>query len=327
MTPTSDLHVALNDLMPMYLHLDGEAQILNAGQTLAKLLPADLHSGDPEARPSFFDVFDVQRPRNVATFQGLIAQRGLKLHLRVRNGAKTELKGAFSPFHGGAIVNLSFGISVLDAVRDYTLTARDFAPTDLAIEMLYLIEAKSAAMEASRRLNTRLQGAMVAAEEQAFTDTLTGLKNRRALDHVMGRIAAARVPYSVMHLDLDYFKAVNDSLGHAAGDHVLQCVARILVEETRDDDTVARFGGDEFVLLFKGQIDKTILNRVAQRLIQRMEKPIWFEGQQCRISASIGTARSVDYDTPDATTLLSDADAALYQSKRAGRAQHRFHRA
>lgn len=102
---------------------------------------------------------------------------------------KTEVKGLLvaGPSEGQSIVNLSFGISVVDAVSDYSLNSADFAATDLTIEMLYLVEAKSAAMEASRKLNLRLQGAMIAAEEQAFTDTLTGLKNRRAMDHVLAR--------------------------------------------------------------------------------------------------------------------------------------------
>ena len=115
--------------------------------------------------------------------------------------------------------------------------------------MLYLVEAKSAAMDESRALNSRLQGAKIAAEEQAFTDTLTGLKNRRALDHVMARLLAMGEVFSCMHVDLDYFKSINDTLGHAAGDHVLQVVAQVLVAETRAPDTIARVGGDEFVIL------------------------------------------------------------------------------
>ena len=152
---------------------------------------------------------------------------------------------------------------------DYALVSSDFAATDLAIEMLYLVEAKSAAMEASRKLNLRLQGAMIAAEEQAFTDTLTGLKNRRAMDHVLARLIEAGREFALMHIDLDFFKAVNDTLGHAAGDHVLQNVARIMVEETRSDDTVARVGGDEFVILFDGLTDRETLVRVAERIIQK----------------------------------------------------------
>jgi len=210
-------------------------------------------------------------------------------------------------------------------VRDYSLTSADFAPTDLTMEMLYLIEAKSAAMEASRTLNQRLQGAKIAAEEQAFTDTLTGLKNRRAMDHVLDRTIASGQDFSLMHVDLDYFKTVNDTLGHAAGDQVLQHVARIMVEETRSDDTVARVGGDEFVILLHKVIDKGRLTDISQRLIARLEVPVPYEAHECRISCSIGTVRVSDYANPSAAQVMEDADIALYASKRQGRACMRFY--
>ena len=226
---------------------------------------------------------------------------------------------------GGMIVNLSFGISIMDAVRDYSLTNADFAATDLAIEMLYLVEAKSAAMEASRRLNLSLQGAKIAAEEQAYTDTLTGLKNRRALDTVLARLIAGGYSFAVMHIDLDYFKAVNDTLGHAAGDHVLQEVARVMVDETRDSDTVARVGGDEFTVILPNIKGHATLRRVGDRIIERLEVPIPFEGETCRISASIGTVWIEAGTRADAQEILSDADIALYASKHAGRAQQTFY--
>lgn len=128
-----------------------------------------------------------------------------------------------------------------------------------------------------------------------------------------------------MHVDLDFFKAINDTLGHPAGDHVLQQVARILVDETRDQDTVARVGGDEFVLVLEGIGDAERLDRIARRIISRLEEPIPFEGQACRISGSIGTSLSTLYPTPDPDQMMTDADLALYTSKRQGRAQHTIH--
>ena len=127
-----------------------------------------------------------------------------------------------------------------------------------------------------------------------------------------------------MQIDLDFFKAVNDTYGHAAGDHVLQKVAQVLVSVTRSDDVVARIGGDEFVIVFKGPIRRKHIERMARRMIEGVERPIPFQGKECRISASAGTVMSLDYETPDAATLLEDADRALYASKHAGRAQHRF---
>lgn len=221
-------------------------------------------------------------------------------------------------------VNLSFGISVVDAVREFDLTAADFAATDLTVEMLYLVEAKSAAMEASRQLNERLQSAREEAEQQALTDTLTGLKNRRAIDQEIFEALASREPFALMHADLDFFKAVNDTMGHAAGDHVLQEVSHIMTGETREVDSVGRVGGDEFVILLKGPQDSEVIDRIAQRIIDKLQVPIPFEDQFCQISGSIGTVVAGDYLNPTADQLLGDADAALYAAKHAGRGCHVF---
>jgi len=309
----------LDLICPMHVILDDSGHIMHVGPTLQKLRP-----DAPLAGRRFLELFELCRPRAVTSMQGLLSAAGVKLHLRLRDTPRTALKGILVPVNGGAILNLSFGISILDGVRDYALTSADFAATDLTIEMLYLVEAKSAAMEASRKLNQRLQGAMIAAEEQAFTDTLTGLKNRRAMDHILDRLLDAGQDFTLMHLDLDFFKAVNDTMGHAAGDHVLQKVARIMVEETRDEDTVARVGGDEFVLLFSRLLDRAKLETIANRIIAKLENPIPFEDEHCNISASIGTVLSTDYDTPSADKMMADADLALYASKHKGRACHTF---
>jgi diguanylate cyclase (GGDEF)-like protein len=267
-------------------------------------------------------VFEVARPRLVASFGDLRRVRPAKLKVQFTDDPRTSLKGVIVPAGDCSIVTLSFGISLIDAVRDYSLTSADFSATDLAIELLYLVEAKSAAMDASRTLNTRLQGAMIAAEEQAFTDTLTGLKNRRALDHIFTRLPE-QGGYALMNLDLDFFKQVNDTLGHAAGDHVLQQAARIMVEETRSEDTVARTGGDEFVLVFHRLDQVPKLEAIARRLIDRIEQPIPFENDICKISSSIGIAVARSGETPE--DVQKNADAALYAAKRAGRACHRVH--
>ncbi len=321
MISLDDLADTLELLCPMYVLLDPTGHIVRVGPTLRKLRP-----DAPMTGARFLELFELSRPRAVFDMAGLLANTGAKLHLQFRDAPRTGLKGVIAPVPQGrgAIINLSFGISVLDAVRDYALTSADFSATDLTIELLYLVEAKSAAMEASRKLNLRLQGAMIAAEEQAFTDTLTGLKNRRAMDHVLERMLAGAAPFALMHLDLDFFKAVNDTLGHAAGDHVLQQAARIMVEETRDGDMVARVGGDEFVLVFDGLQDRQRLDRIARRVIDRLEEPVPFQGQQCRISASVGTVLSGQSPGRAADELLHKADVALYASKRAGRACHTF---
>lgn len=308
----------LDRLMPFHLRLDPLGVIDGAGPTLRKLRPdLDLLG------QSFFEVFEVRRPARIAGPGDLSGLDGAEIRLRFRGDPPADLKGVALSIGDGShlLLNLSLGISLIDGVRRYGLANSDFAPTDLAIEMLYLVEAKSAAMAESRRLNQRLHGARLAAEEQALTDTLTGLKNRRALDHAVDRLIGDGNPFALMLVDLDFFKAVNDTLGHAAGDHVLRKAAHILTEEVRALDIVARTGGDEFVLLLRDPPRAKALTTIARRIISRLEEPIDYDGTQCRISASIGLTLSELYPTPEADRMLRDADGALYDSKRAGRAR------
>ena len=307
----------LDILCPMHVVLDANGVIRHAGPTAQKLRADTDLRGLP-----FMDAFTVMRPRGITTMAQLWEAQHLKLHLEMPGAPPARLKGVLVPDGNGAgIVNLSFGISILDGVRDYALTNADFAATDLAIEMLYLVEAKSAAMEASRKLNLRLQGAKNVAEEQAYTDMLTGLKNRRALDLLLEQLLAANAAFAVMHIDLDYFKAVNDTLGHAAGDHVLQVVAQAMIEETRGTDTVARVGGDDFTVILPNVSDIDVLERVGRRIIDRIEVPIPFNDALCKISASIGTVWIQNSNIATRETVMEDADIALYASKNKGRAR------
>ncbi|MCV2881401.1 GGDEF domain-containing protein [Actibacterium sp. XHP0104] len=309
---------AVARLMPLHLWLTPDGMIRQVGPTLQKLRPGiEMPGGE------FDDLFDLRRPRDAGPIWRLGDGATMRVQLAFRGTSGTALKGlAIGLGKGrGVLINLSFGISVVDAVAQFGLTLGDFAATDLAVEMLYLVEAKTAVEAETRRLTQRLQLARIAAEEQAYTDTLTGLKNRRALQPVMARLLEQPAAFGVMHVDLDYFKEVNDTHGHAAGDHVLQQAAQILQQETRASDTVIRLGGDEFVLLLDGPMTMARMRAIAQRIIERLQEPIPFEGNLCRISASIGAALSSDYDHPEPEQLLHDADMALYASKRAGRAR------
>ena len=246
---------------------------------------------------------------------------GRRVHLWLRNHPDIGLRGsaiALPPSSGGgALINLTFGVHLAQAVRRFGLTNDDFAPSDLAVELLYLQEAKAVVMAELRGLTARL--------EKAMTDALTGLANRRAFDAEFNRaIAATRAGgagFALAHLDLDHFKAVNDTLGHAAGDRVLEEVAGILREEIRHEDLAARVGGDEFILLLRGDLASERLKELGERIIARLEVPIPFEGGLCRISGSIGVILSRSYDHPSAERMIADADAALYESKRSGRAR------
>ncbi|WP_120502120.1 GGDEF domain-containing protein [Roseovarius sp. EL26] len=304
---------------PLHVVLNKTGHIVQAGRAFHKLCLGKNATGH-----RLLEMFEVKRPRQVKSLKDLRACAGTRLHLQLRNAHRTELKGVFVSLSDGegAVLNLSFGISVVDAVCDYELTSADFAPTDLAIELLYMAEAQSAAMLASKKMNLRLQEARMMAEEQAFTDTLTGLKNRRALEPLLERLIEREQDFALLHLDLDFFKAVNDEQGHAAGDHVLKVVAKRMQHETRPQDNIIRTGGDEFVMILPSLKEGTQVDGLARRLIAAIEGPITFEDQLCKVSASIGTVLSLNYERPMIDQMMDDADLALYGAKREGRGCH-----
>lgn len=309
----------LSRLMPMFLLLSDTGQILDHGPTLARVFAGTALRGQ-----SFLDLFAVLRPRAVASLADLAQLAGQRIVLGLRAGGGRQLRGHVVRLAqgGGVLVNLSFGISAAEAVRDHGLSHADFAPTDLTVELLYLTEVKTAVMAELKALNERLRAAQAQAEAQALTDPLTGLANRRAFDLALGRAAAGAArgqPFTLLHLDLDHFKQVNDTLGHAAGDHVLATVATILTSCTRRNDVVARIGGDEFMAILHGTCDPPTLSRITRRIILAIERPIAFQGAVCRVSGSIGLARSTSYPRAEQRQMLSDADAALYRAKREGR--------
>jgi len=160
----------------------------------------------------------------------------------------------------------------------------------------------------------------------AFHDSLTGLPNRALftdrLEHAL-RLAKRRKDYlfAVLFLDLDRFKVVNDSLGHAIGDQLLVAIARRLEICLRNGDTVARLGGDEFVLLLEDIDGVNEATSIVNRLQKRITSPILLGGQEVFITASIGIALSSgEYLEP--INLLRDADTAMYRAKELGRARH-----
>lgn len=308
----------LAHFMPMHLLLDQGGRVISAGPTLLRVL-----AGQDVLGARFEDLFEVRAPGGVVLVADLVQRGGLRFRLIPHHNRRVGLRGLGFRLAGTemALLNLSFGIDLIAAVREFALTDADFAATDLAMEMLYLAEANAAVTNELRGLNLRLEGARMLAEEESLTDPLTGLRNRRAADLVLERLCASQAPFGVMQLDLDYFKAVNDTLGHAAGDFVLENVGRILREQVRAEDCAARIGGDEFVIILPGRTDPQTLRTIAARIIARVSEPMDFEGSPCRVSVSIGIVRSPDLTAPDAAQVLVASDRALYAAKHAGRGQ------
>jgi diguanylate cyclase (GGDEF)-like protein/PAS domain S-box-containing protein len=165
------------------------------------------------------------------------------------------------------------------------------------------------------------------ANEQELTrlaqrDTLTGLANRRLFDavlaHAIERARRQRCGIALAYLDVDRFKSVNDSLGHAAGDQVLKEFAARLAASVRASDTVARLAGDEFVIVFEQLVHQEEAHTLANKILAAVRKPMLLEGGALDVSTSIGIALHAA-DTESADQLMARADAALYEAKRRGR--------
>jgi len=176
-------------------------------------------------------------------------------------------------------------------------------------------------------LNFRDVSERKALEEQlrqlAFHDPLTLLANRslfrNRVQHALTLTHRSGQHVAVMFLDIDNFKNVNDSLGHDAGDRLLQAASQRLVKSTRPSDTVARLGGDEFAILLEGITDSRDVERVAAAITRSFEEPLVLDGSDAYVAASIGIAFSQPGD--DTEQLLRNADIAMYNAKATGKAK------
>lgn len=193
----------------------------------------------------------------------------------------------------------------------------DFALSESLKEANRLLEARNAA----------LAKAKADIEHNALHDSLTGLPNRRYLDDTLQLHAASCAQHgrslALLHIDLDRFKQINDTLGHAAGDAMLVHASGVLKSNTRPDDFVARIGGDEFVVVCVLDGEDHHPADLAKRIIARMRQPVNYEGHECRFGVSIGIATAKGAEI-DPKKLLVDADIALYKAKSRGRNRFEF---
>ena len=167
-------------------------------------------------------------------------------------------------------------------------------------------------------------------QQLASFDSLTGMPNRNMfiaeLELALGRARRNGGTFALCFIDLDRFKTINDSLGHAAGDVLLTTIGARLRDLLRESDLVARLGGDEFVALLEGPADAAALSAVARKILAAVSEPVALDGRKLWLTGSCGIAQ-YPADGEDAETLLKNADAAMYQAKAEGKDTFRFYTA
>ena len=261
------------------------------------------------------------------------ALAGKKAILRREEGARLREKGAGRREEGASLREAGAhlreeGLSLREqgaGLREQVLgDARSKAAVTARSEA-QLREANESLVIATVHAQTMTEAAEKATEQMAYMaehDFLTGLPNRALLtDRLAQSIALAQrhdKKVALLFMDLDHFKHVNDSLGHAVGDHLLQSVAKRLQPCIRLSDTVSRQGGDEFVVLLAEVEELQDAIIIAEKLLKAMAKPHRVDGHRLHVSLSIGISLFPD-DGKDVETVLRNADTAMYHAKRSGR--------
>ena len=265
------------------------------------------------------------------------AERNLACQL----GAAVAMGLATSGMHYTAMAAAQFPEGAVclsaDALRGDGLGVLALLASGMMLAMTLFVSALDARMQrrtasfanSLKGANARLRTANASLRQQSQTDALTGLPNRQSFEACMDRSMApsphdgaassdsgAQSRLALLFVDLDRFRPVNDSFGHAAGDSVLKEVASRLSRTARHRDFVARVGCDGFVLLAQDLADKSDCVPLAERLIETLERPFDIGGRQVSISASVGIAAYPDHGEP--SELMTRADAAMRAAKRMG---------
>ncbi|WBU65526.1 GGDEF domain-containing protein [Paracoccus aerodenitrificans] len=311
----------LATMMPMHLLIDSAGVIRSCGTTLRKLI------GSTRNVQTAFELRRSSPGTEMLDMLTEAAASGTRVFLGLQGSSLPSLRGeAVLLAQGDLLLNLGFGIGVIEAIGIYNLTDADFSANELAIEIMYLHKASQAIRGELSRHSLSLEEARRTAEMQAFTDPLTGLLNRRGFEMALRSVIESRSrpdgqrqEFAVLQIDLDRFKEVNDRFGHAAGDEVLHRTAERLKDVLRDEDRIARVGGDEFTVILPGASCAETLEQIGERIIAATQQPVRFQQHLCRISASIGGIMSRQLGQLDANRMLAEADTALYAAKNAGK--------
>jgi diguanylate cyclase (GGDEF)-like protein len=232
--------------------------------------------------------------------------------------------------YGLRYLYVAMAVSILSFTVAFTVSAYWRAQWGFSVGLLIGLVALplyfSSLLKQLSRQHNELKKLYELTARHATHDSLTGLPNRKHFhDHLADTITSAKRDkqiFAVLYLDLDGFKAINDALGHAAGDQVIENTARRLEQCVRKGDMVARVGGDEFVVLLR-DIDTIDVAKVAEKIIKILSDSFTIAAEPLYITTSIGVA-SYPHDGEDASALIHSADSAMYEAKRSGKNGYRI---
>ncbi len=251
------------------------------------------------------DTLMLRHPTGDADFDAFLEAQGLQ------DAMVTALRGESHAFGMAVVGNRVGGVS-FDA-EDARLFETLANHTSVALENGRLEQSLTQLRELEQRL-----------KHLAFHDPLTDLGNRSLFSQHVETAVASGSRCAVLFIDLDDFKTVNDTLGHAAGDQLLMAVAQRITGCLRPEDAAARLGGDEFAVLLEDVVDDQDAEMVASRITDALRLPMQLAGQEVRVGASIGIASAIDADTAD--ELLRNADLAMYMAKGQGKGSFQLFR-
>ncbi|HEX7297792.1 MAG TPA: sensor domain-containing diguanylate cyclase, partial [Solirubrobacteraceae bacterium] len=279
---------------------------LEQGGAMQPMAPADRHvaealralvGGDTPA-------LLLERPLADPLLDAALARRGVRRAMLAALPGETRLVGTFLVAHRGTVGTFD----------DHDLTLFGTLANHASVSLEY--DRLEHVVTQLRQLQGRL-------EHQAYHDPLTGLANRALFLERLGELLdSGERDYTVLFLDLDDFKTINDSLGHAIGDELLEAIAGRLRGTLKADDLAARLGGDEFAILLHDVHDGDDVARVADRVIELLERPFSVAGHEVTAHASLGVVEGWSADVADADELLRNADVAMYTAKNAGKQRH-----
>ncbi len=315
---------------PFAFVVDQSCRITAAGELLRRICP------EVDAQPLLEECFSATNYNLTRDFAQLASDSGQLLILnRIRAGVVPPLRGQWMSISDSSLMFIGWPwVTSFGQLGEMGIKLSEIPPHNPLAEMLMLLQTNRSAMNDAHELAQALRQRRRELEEvnkelahRAFHDALTGLPNRLMLrDRLSQAITRAErngTVLAVLFIDLDRFKVINDTLGHRIGDAVLHSVAARIAGPLRKSDTVAREGGDEFLVLLEEVGSAQNAARVATKLLQSLSQPHVIEGQSLHCSGSIGVAMYPD-DGKSADELIKHADAAMFDSKGGGRNQVHF---